>query len=294
MCPANIEQDAESHLVSSSRPLNLPNGPRLWSCSRTRMSKHETTGDPSNKYCWFLYLHERRCFFVFCCCVFFKFCDRESAPVGYIVETKQGKDAQGHEIWIEALSSWDGATGLCSYSRGLSVSLRGRHAHTYTHTHTHTLTHTSVVSLTGTKRDREVAAVTFCPAVLQQHLSPSTRGRGLKHYQALHGYCYNNYSFFIFNFLQILLFYTLSLSHTHTHTQIEFKCTTSPSPYSYLSKWWENKTNVASALSRETVQSVNEACPQQSKYNPRISINEETKRKKKKTPKHTHRKMTMN
>lgn len=39
------------------------------------------------------------------------------------------------------------------------------------------------------------------------------------------------------------------------------------------------------AESRETVQSVNEACPQQSKYKPRISINE---------LKHTHRKMTMN
>lgn len=27
MCPVNTEQDTESHLVSSSRPLNLPNGP---------------------------------------------------------------------------------------------------------------------------------------------------------------------------------------------------------------------------------------------------------------------------
>ena len=63
--PLTLSKRAESHLVSSSRPLNLPNGPRLWSCSHTRMSKHETTGNPSNKYCWFLYLHECRCFFVF-------------------------------------------------------------------------------------------------------------------------------------------------------------------------------------------------------------------------------------
>lgn len=28
MCPVTSEQDTESHLVSSSRPLNLSNGPR--------------------------------------------------------------------------------------------------------------------------------------------------------------------------------------------------------------------------------------------------------------------------
>lgn len=159
MCPFNTEQVTESRLVSSSRLLNLPNGPRLWSCSHTRMSSINN-GRPQQQI---LLIPLPVWMQMFLCLFSTNSVTKEKCPSWIYNGTKQEKDTQGHEIWIEARSSWDEATGLCSYSRGLSVSLMGRH------THSHTL---KQCYWQITKRDREVAAVTFRPADVQQQLSP--------------------------------------------------------------------------------------------------------------------------
>lgn len=68
----------------------------------------------------------------------------------------------------------------------------------------------------------------------------------LDHCQALHAHCHNNHSFFIFNIVQILLFYTHAHTRARTHW-IHVLDVSRPLQLSF-SKWWEEKTNTVMLL----------------------------------------------
>ena len=80
MCPVNTKPDTESHLVSSSRPLNLPNGPQSRSGSCTR--KSNTNNRRPQQQILLIPLPAWMQMYVFCLCLFviFKFCGQKNCP----------------------------------------------------------------------------------------------------------------------------------------------------------------------------------------------------------------------
>lgn len=161
------------------------------------------------------------------------------------VLTKQGKYAQGHEIWIRVVSSWDGATSLCSYSRDLSIS------HKATHTH-----FSSVADKQKWGRGQFAG-----PAVFQQHLPPS---HVIKSWSTItHCMCG------LLNIIIVSLFstfYKFCYVPTHTYKQIQVHIVSQPQ--SFISADDDNIKCVSKRLcvaeTQETVQSVSELGPKQS------------------------------
>lgn len=204
MCPVNTEQDTASHL-------NLPNGPRVWSCSRTRTSNCEQRVTPTTNIVDSLYLHKCRCFFssFSSSSSFSNSVTKKKCPSRIYSRTKRGK---------RCTRSWNMNWSSEQLGQSQQVSLLTVAAYR-SFSWGHTQTHTSVVSRIDRKRDREGALQ--WPFAL---LLPSSTGSAHTWLKTSSGwsttysmYWYNNYSFFIFNFLQILLLYTHTHAYTHTH-----------------------------------------------------------------------------
>lgn len=139
-----------------------------------------TTGDPSNKYCWFLYLHECR-FFLFVCLFSSNSATKKSVPVGFIAEQSREKT---HKVMKYESKLWAAGTEpqVCVLTAVAYLSLSGGETHTHAHTHFNSVTDRY-------KKRQRGRCCDLLPCCRPAAPFPSTCDPRLKHYQALHVYC---------------------------------------------------------------------------------------------------------